>query len=71
MFARTPIRVLELNSERRVWTYSYSLAGKHKKVEIVESLPMAEGYKAAMLLFHARKVSVFIIVVHITTTVFT
>ncbi|KQK13584.2 uncharacterized protein LOC100832284 [Brachypodium distachyon] len=34
---------VDLDGETRVW--AYSLAGKHKKIEVVESLPRAEGYK--------------------------
>jgi hypothetical protein len=31
--------------EGETWVWAYSLAGKHKKIEVVECLPRAEGYK--------------------------
>jgi hypothetical protein len=34
---------VDLAGETRVW--AYSLAGKHKRIELVEELPTAEGYK--------------------------
>ncbi|TVU45458.1 hypothetical protein EJB05_04945, partial [Eragrostis curvula] len=34
---------VDLAGETRVW--AYSLAGKHKRIEVVEALPTAEGYK--------------------------
>lgn len=34
---------VDLEGETRVW--AYSLAGKHKRIEVVEALPTAEGYK--------------------------
>ncbi|KAJ1293954.1 hypothetical protein BS78_01G109300 [Paspalum vaginatum] len=34
---------VDLEGETRVW--AYSLAGKHKRIEVVEALPTAEGYR--------------------------
>ncbi|KAK8444346.1 hypothetical protein SEVIR_9G120700v4 [Setaria viridis] len=34
---------VDLEGETRVW--AYSLAGRHKRIEVVEALPTAEGYK--------------------------
>ncbi|KAL6637699.1 hypothetical protein ACP70R_025271 [Stipagrostis hirtigluma subsp. patula] len=34
---------VDLEGETRVW--AYSLAGKHKRIDVVEALPTAEGYK--------------------------
>ena len=34
---------VDLEGETRVW--AYSLAGKHKRIEVVEALPTADGYR--------------------------
>ena len=34
---------VDLEGETRVW--AYSLAGKHKRIEVVEVLPTADGYR--------------------------
>ena len=34
---------VDLKGETRVW--AYSLAGKHKRIEVVEALPTADGYR--------------------------
>ncbi|KAF8681943.1 hypothetical protein HU200_045396 [Digitaria exilis] len=41
--ANTVYFAVDLAGETRVW--AYSLAGKHKRIEVVETLPTADGYK--------------------------
>jgi hypothetical protein len=40
---------VDLEGETRVW--AYSLAGKHKRIEVVEVLPTADGYRAPCFWF--------------------
>ena len=38
---------VDLEGETRVW--AYSLAGKHKRIEVVEALPTADGYRPPLV----------------------
>ncbi|RLN40532.1 putative F-box protein [Panicum miliaceum] len=41
---------VDLEGETRVW--AYSLAGKHKRIEVVEALPTADGYRPLISRFY-------------------